>query len=113
MLHDPENKSELTHLQKPSIANSVILNQNPQCCEDSNTGHHVNIPIPFAEPCSLPGFQQTFGQRNALRNQIAQYPNASSQMDCSSISHGRNVVSFYIGFQCKQQCICESDIATL
>ncbi|GIX83529.1 hypothetical protein CDAR_217311 [Caerostris darwini] len=42
-------------------------------------------PMPVAEPCSLPGFQQAFGQRNTLMNQIHQHPNAC-QMDSSGTS---------------------------
>ncbi|GIY26569.1 hypothetical protein CEXT_185091 [Caerostris extrusa] len=42
-----------------------------------------HYPMPVTEPCSLPGFQQTSGRRSSLMNQIAQYPNASSEMDCS------------------------------
>ncbi|GIX69649.1 hypothetical protein CDAR_283721 [Caerostris darwini] len=53
-------------------------------------------PMPIAEPCSLPGFQQTFGQRNVLRNQISHYPNASSQMNCSSISRMGETSSQFI-----------------
>ncbi|GIY79098.1 hypothetical protein CDAR_582521 [Caerostris darwini] len=44
-------------------------------------------PMPVAEPCFSPGFQEAFGQRNTLRNQVAQRPNASSQMECSGIFH--------------------------
>ncbi|GIY48988.1 hypothetical protein CDAR_523691 [Caerostris darwini] len=43
-------------------------------------------PMPVAEPCSLPGFQQAFGQRNTLMNQIHQRPNASCQMESSGTS---------------------------
>ncbi|GIY48275.1 hypothetical protein CDAR_92641 [Caerostris darwini] len=53
-------------------------------------------PMTVAEPCSLPGFQKTFSQRNVLRNQISQYPNASSQMDCSNISRIDETPSHFI-----------------
>ncbi|GIY64562.1 hypothetical protein CDAR_369601 [Caerostris darwini] len=84
--HDQERQSESTHLQQPSEANNVIMNDNPLCCEDVNPEHSVNAHLPVAEPCVLPGFQQTFGRRNALTNQMAHPPNASCQMECSGTS---------------------------
>ncbi|GIY85799.1 hypothetical protein CEXT_798451 [Caerostris extrusa] len=84
--HDQERQSESTHLQHPSETNYLIANQNPQCSEDLNPEHSANAPTPVAEPYFLPGFQQTFGQRNALTNQMAHPPNASCQMECSGIS---------------------------
>ncbi|GIY59617.1 hypothetical protein CEXT_152991 [Caerostris extrusa] len=43
-------------------------------------------PMPVAEPRLLPGFQQAFGQRNALAIQMAQRINISSQIECSGTS---------------------------
>ncbi|GIY79087.1 hypothetical protein CDAR_191371 [Caerostris darwini] len=40
-------------------------------------------PVHVAEPCILPGFQEAFGQRNTLINQLAKLPSASSHMECS------------------------------
>ncbi|GIY59619.1 hypothetical protein CEXT_153001 [Caerostris extrusa] len=65
----------------PTEANSAIINPNPQFCEPWNPNPDVNAALPVAEPCFLPGFQQTFGQRNALMNQMHQHPNASCQME--------------------------------
>ncbi|GIY78461.1 hypothetical protein CEXT_570221 [Caerostris extrusa] len=53
-------------------------------------------PIHVAEPCRLPGFQEVFGQRNTLRNQIAHHPNAPSQMECSGILHTDEMSSHFI-----------------
>ncbi|GIY73850.1 hypothetical protein CEXT_322661 [Caerostris extrusa] len=83
-LYNPE-----THLQHPSEANYLITNQNPQCCEASNPEQSANAPMPVAEPYFLPGFQQTFGQRHPLTNEMANPPCVSCQMECSwDISHG-------------------------
>ncbi|GIY33035.1 hypothetical protein CDAR_321251 [Caerostris darwini] len=87
MLHDQEHQSEPTHLQQPSIANNVFLSQNPHCIEASYPNLSANAPLPIDDRYFLPGFQQTFGQRHAQRNQMAQHPNASSQMQCSGIYH--------------------------
>ncbi|GIY30296.1 hypothetical protein CDAR_584001 [Caerostris darwini] len=45
-----------------------------------------NNPLPVSEPPLLTGFQKAFGQTNALTIQMAQLPNASSQIGCSGIS---------------------------
>ncbi|GIY20905.1 hypothetical protein CEXT_773961 [Caerostris extrusa] len=44
-------------------------------------------PMHVAEPCILPGFQEAFGQRNTLINQLAKLPSASSHMEGSGIFH--------------------------
>ncbi|GIY99549.1 hypothetical protein CEXT_91331 [Caerostris extrusa] len=91
LLHGQENQSESTHLQQPSIANVVILNQNPQFCDAWNPNK-----LPVAEPGVLPGFQQMFDQRNPLMNQMAQHPNASSQMQFSGINHTDEMPSHFV-----------------
>ncbi|GIY15672.1 hypothetical protein CDAR_609661 [Caerostris darwini] len=82
-----EIQTKSTYLLQPSEDNSAIVDQNPQFCEAWNPNPNVNTPLPIAEPCILPGFQQTFGQRNTAMNLFTQYPNASSQMQCSGIHH--------------------------
>ncbi|GIX75248.1 hypothetical protein CEXT_400791 [Caerostris extrusa] len=72
------------------------MNQNPQFCEAWNPNPSVNTPLPAAEPCSLPGFQQTFGQRNPLMNQLDQPLNTSSQMQCSGIYHMDEIPSHFV-----------------
>ncbi|GIY67219.1 hypothetical protein CEXT_49551 [Caerostris extrusa] len=80
MAHGEENQFKLTHFQQTFAANKLILNQNPQCDEASNSKYPANAPLPVAEPWFLPGIQQTFGQRNAMVNQIS-YPSESSQTE--------------------------------
>ncbi|GIX69647.1 hypothetical protein CDAR_283711 [Caerostris darwini] len=63
------------------------MNQNPQCCESFSPKFPDNVSLPVAETCVLPGFQQTFGHKNPLMNQMAHHPNASSQMECPGIFH--------------------------
>ncbi|GIY75598.1 hypothetical protein CDAR_175441 [Caerostris darwini] len=87
LLRGEENESASTHLQQPSEENSAIMNQNLQCFEAWNPNHPANAPMPVAEPCVLPGFQETFGRRKPLMNQLTQHPNASSKMQCSGINH--------------------------
>ncbi|GIY05195.1 hypothetical protein CEXT_672261 [Caerostris extrusa] len=57
-----------------------------------------HYPMPVTEPCSLPGFQQTSGRRSSLMNQIAQYPNASSEMDCSVIYRTDEMSPHFISY---------------
>ncbi|GIY44955.1 hypothetical protein CDAR_214131, partial [Caerostris darwini] len=94
--HGPENLSKSTHLQQLFEVNKVSINQNLQCGENSNQNYLVNAPLPVSEPCFLPGFQQTFGQRNAQKNQIAQLPNATSQMEGSRINRMDEMPSYFI-----------------
>ncbi|GIY69793.1 hypothetical protein CDAR_614481, partial [Caerostris darwini] len=53
-------------------------------------------PMHVAEPCLLTGFQEAVGQRNTLINQLAELPNASSQMECSGIIHTDETSSQFI-----------------
>ncbi|GIY26553.1 hypothetical protein CEXT_184991 [Caerostris extrusa] len=74
----------------PEISDSVFPNmaqgqENQSESTPSPIADQLN-PMPVAEPRLLPGFQQAFGQRNALTNQLAQLPNASFQMECSGTS---------------------------
>ncbi|GIY69794.1 hypothetical protein CDAR_614491 [Caerostris darwini] len=87
MVHGEENQTVSAYSLQPSEGNSAIVNQNPQFCEAWNPNPDVNAPLPVAEPCVLPGFQQTFGQRNAVIHQLDHHPNASSEMQCSGIYH--------------------------
>ncbi|GIY34789.1 hypothetical protein CDAR_46801 [Caerostris darwini] len=80
-----ENQFKSTHFQQPFGTNKLILNQNPHCGEASNSKYSANAPLSVAEPWFLPGFQQTFGQSNAMVNRIF-YPNESSQTECSGVS---------------------------
>ncbi|GIY39315.1 hypothetical protein CDAR_312541 [Caerostris darwini] len=86
MAHGKENQIESAYSLQPSDNNSAVMNQNHQFCEAWNLNHPVNAPVPVAEPCALPGFQETFGHRNALRNQLPQHPDVSSQMENSGTS---------------------------
>ncbi|GIZ01549.1 hypothetical protein CEXT_181981 [Caerostris extrusa] len=94
--HDQERQFESTHLQQPSEVNSAILNENPQCCGHSNPEQSANTALPVAETCILPGFQQTFGRRNALTNQMAHPPNTSCQMECPGISRTDEMSTHFI-----------------
>ncbi|GIY43362.1 hypothetical protein CDAR_600051 [Caerostris darwini] len=85
MPHGQENKSESAYLQQPSEVNNVIMNQNPKYCEAYNPKYADNDSVPVAEPCLLPRFQETFGERKVLMNPIS-YPNESSLTDCSGVS---------------------------
>ncbi|GIY33182.1 hypothetical protein CDAR_244621 [Caerostris darwini] len=76
--HDQENQSKSTHLLQPSETDNVFMNQNPQCSESWNPKFPANVSLTVAETCVLPGFQQTFGHKNPLMNQMAHHPNASS-----------------------------------
>ncbi|GIY47106.1 hypothetical protein CDAR_455461 [Caerostris darwini] len=74
MPHDQENQSELTP--------SPIADQ--------------YNPMPVAEPRLLPGFQQAFGQRNALTNRMAQCTDVSSKIECSGTSSTDETPSQFI-----------------
>ncbi|GIY34791.1 hypothetical protein CDAR_46811 [Caerostris darwini] len=95
---DQERQSESIHLLHPSEANNLIMNQNSQCCEDLNPEHSANASMPVAEPCFLPGFQQTFGRRHALTHQMAHLPNASRQMECFGISRKDEMSPHFISY---------------
>ncbi|GIZ04520.1 hypothetical protein CEXT_267681 [Caerostris extrusa] len=82
-VHSEENETKSGYSLQPFEDNSVLINQTPQFCEAWNPNPDVNAPLPVAEPCFLPGFQQTFGQINERMNQISQNPNAYSEMGCS------------------------------
>ncbi|GIY79105.1 hypothetical protein CDAR_609201 [Caerostris darwini] len=86
IVHDEEYQTESAYSLQPTEANRAIINPNPQFCEPWNPYPDVNAALPVAEPCFLPGFQQTFGQRIALMNQMYQHPNASCQMEGSGMS---------------------------
>ncbi|GIY01610.1 hypothetical protein CEXT_799801 [Caerostris extrusa] len=85
--HDLESQSKSTYSLQPSEVNSAIMKHNIQFSEALNPNPDANAPLPVAEPCFLPGFQQTFGRRNTAMNHLVQYPNTSSQMQCSGIYH--------------------------
>ncbi|GIY48277.1 hypothetical protein CDAR_92651 [Caerostris darwini] len=87
MVHGDENQTVSAYSLQSSEYNSMIMNQNPQFIEAWNANPPANAPLAVAEPCVLPGFQQTFGQRNVLINQLDHHPNTSSQMQCSGIYH--------------------------
>ncbi|GIY45572.1 hypothetical protein CDAR_503721 [Caerostris darwini] len=82
MAHGEENQTESAYPLQPSDDNSTIVNQNLHYCEDWYPNPPVEAPMSVAEPCFLPGFQETFGHRNPLRNQF-QHLNVSSQVECS------------------------------
>ncbi|GIY64568.1 hypothetical protein CDAR_369641 [Caerostris darwini] len=113
MAHPEEKQTKSAYSLQPSDDNSANMNQNSQFCEAWNPKYPANAPIPrlnianmnqnaqfcdawnrnppvntllpIAEPCFLPGYQQTFGQGHALRNQF-QHPNVSSQVENSGTS---------------------------
>ncbi|GIX75258.1 hypothetical protein CEXT_400841 [Caerostris extrusa] len=102
-----ENQTKSTYLLQPFEDNSAIIDQNPQFCAAWNPNPDVNAPLPVAEPCILPGFQQTFGRRNIAMNRFTQYPNVSSQMQCSGTHHMDEMSSHFV-FDCN-----ESDDASI
>ncbi|GIY76233.1 hypothetical protein CDAR_430261 [Caerostris darwini] len=75
--HNPET-SDFMFLYMPQVQE----NQSESTPSPIADRHN---PIPVAEPRLLPGFQQAFGQRNALAIQMAQRTDVSSQIDCSGI----------------------------
>ncbi|GIY01200.1 hypothetical protein CDAR_279941, partial [Caerostris darwini] len=74
------------------------MNQNPQFCEDLNPELSANAPMPVTEPYFLPGFQETFGQRNALAHQMIPPPNASCEMECPGTSRTDEVSPHFISY---------------
>ncbi|GIY34793.1 hypothetical protein CDAR_46821 [Caerostris darwini] len=96
ILQGEENQTESAYSLQPSEDNSAIINQNPPFCEAWNPNPDVNSTLPVAEPCVLPGFQQTFGRRNTASNQLTQYPNVPSQMQCSGIFHMDEIPSHFV-----------------
>ncbi|GIY78465.1 hypothetical protein CEXT_570241 [Caerostris extrusa] len=94
--HGQESQYESTHLLQPSEDDSAIMNPNPQFPEAWNPNHPVHAASPVAEPCFLPGFQETFGQGNVLINQMAAHSNASSEMQCSGMYHMDEMPSHFI-----------------
>ncbi|GIY74737.1 hypothetical protein CEXT_705161 [Caerostris extrusa] len=85
-----ENESQSIHLQHTTGASTVIVDQNYQY-RDALIPEHT--PMSIADCNSLPGFQQTFGQRNALKNRMVQHPTAPSQMECSGVFRTNEVSS--------------------
>ncbi|GIY15671.1 hypothetical protein CDAR_609651 [Caerostris darwini] len=91
-----ENQTESAYSLQPSENNSAIINRNPLFCEAWNPNPDVDSPLPVAETCVLPGFQQTFGRRNTTSNQLTQYPTVPSQMQCSGIFHMDEIPSHFV-----------------
>ncbi|GIY78234.1 hypothetical protein CEXT_631771 [Caerostris extrusa] len=89
-----ENEPNSTHLQLPSEASKVFINQNLQNFHPSNSEQPPNNSMSIAEPGFLPGFQETFAQRNATINPRAQPSNASPQMALLEISRTNEMSPF-------------------
>ncbi|GIY05197.1 hypothetical protein CEXT_672271 [Caerostris extrusa] len=73
----------------PEISDSLFPNmahgeETPSKTTPLTEADQLN-PMHVAEPCILPGFQEAFGQRNTLINQLAKLPSASSHLECSGI----------------------------
>ncbi|GIY53592.1 hypothetical protein CEXT_222981 [Caerostris extrusa] len=85
-----ENEPNSTHLQMPSEASKVFINQNLKNFHPSNSEQPPNNH----EPCFLPGFQETFSQRNKTINPRAKPSNASSQMAFLEMSRTNEMSHF-------------------
>ncbi|GIX75255.1 hypothetical protein CEXT_400831 [Caerostris extrusa] len=85
--HDQENQSRSTHFLQPSETDNVIIIKIHSVVNPGIQNSPPNVSLPVAEACVLPGFQQTFGHKNPLMNQMAHHPNASSQIECPGIFH--------------------------
>ncbi|GIY34783.1 hypothetical protein CDAR_46751 [Caerostris darwini] len=90
-----ENESKSQNLPKTSEESKAFRNPNLQYSDASNPEHRENNIMPLSDKCVLPGFQQTFGQRNALMNQMSEHNNAVSQMECPGIFHTNEVSSHF------------------
>ncbi|GIY26559.1 hypothetical protein CEXT_185021 [Caerostris extrusa] len=84
--------SDISDFMFPNMAHGQ---ENPSKSTPFTVADQHNL-MPVSEPCSLPGFQQTFGRRNKLMNQIAQRQNASSQLQCSGIYRTKEMSPHFI-----------------
>ncbi|GIY79091.1 hypothetical protein CDAR_191391 [Caerostris darwini] len=91
-----ENKSKSLNLQQTSEESKAYKNRYLQYPDASNPEHPANMSMPLTVQSVLPGFQQIFGQRNALRNQMSQHNNAVSQMEYHGISRKNEVSSDFL-----------------
>ncbi|GIY79095.1 hypothetical protein CDAR_191411 [Caerostris darwini] len=90
-----ENESKSLNLQKTSEESKAFRNPNLQYSDASNPEPLENNIMPLSDKCVLPGFQQTFCQRNALMNQMSEHNNGVSQMECPRIFHTNEVSSHF------------------
>ncbi|GIY39335.1 hypothetical protein CDAR_536251 [Caerostris darwini] len=90
-----ENVSKSLNLKQTSEESEPFRNPNLQYSDASNPEPLVNNPMPLFDQCVLPGFQQTFGQRNAVMNKMSEHNNAVSQMECPGILHTNEVSSHF------------------
>ncbi|GIY64569.1 hypothetical protein CDAR_369651 [Caerostris darwini] len=97
----PSPYGNANHSQyNPDISDFMFPNmahgqENPSKSTPFTVADQQNLLL-VSEPCSLPGFQQTFGRRNELMKQIAQRQNASSQLQCSGIYNTKEISSHFI-----------------
>ncbi|GIY33178.1 hypothetical protein CDAR_244601 [Caerostris darwini] len=90
-----ENKSKSLNLQQTLEESEAYRNRYLQYPDASNPEHSANMSMPLTVQSVLPGFQQTFGQRSALRNQMSQH-NIVSQMEYHGISRKEEVSSDFL-----------------
>ncbi|GIY53590.1 hypothetical protein CEXT_222971 [Caerostris extrusa] len=81
-----ENEYRSVNLQRSSEPSEILRSQNSRHSDASNPGHPASIPMSLAQQVLLPGFQQTFGQRNAMMNRMDQHLEDTSQIEYSGIS---------------------------
>ncbi|GIY83122.1 hypothetical protein CDAR_216911 [Caerostris darwini] len=90
-----ENVSKSLNLKQTSEESKPFRNPNLQYSDASNPEPLANNPMPLSDQCVLPGFQQTFGQRNAVMNKMSEHNNAVSQMECPGILPTNEVSSHF------------------
>ncbi|GIY62539.1 hypothetical protein CDAR_475331 [Caerostris darwini] len=81
-----ENEYKSVNLQQSSEPSTVLRSQNSQSSDATCSGHTANIPSSIAQQGLLSGFQQTLGQKNVLKNRMAQHLKDFSQTEYSAIS---------------------------
>ncbi|GIX83532.1 hypothetical protein CDAR_217321 [Caerostris darwini] len=85
-----ENEYQPIHLQHTTGTSIVIEDQNYQY---GDALIPERTPMSIADRNFLPGFQQTFGQTNALMNRMYQHPTAPSQREYSGVFRTNEVSS--------------------
>ncbi|GIY48479.1 hypothetical protein CDAR_585211 [Caerostris darwini] len=88
-----ENESKSFNSQQTPEESKAFRNPFLQYPDVSNLEHPANIPMPLNNHSVLLGFQQTFGQRNALMNQMFQHNNDVLQMEYPGISRKNELSS--------------------
>ncbi|GIY75596.1 hypothetical protein CDAR_175421 [Caerostris darwini] len=81
-----EKESKSIYVQQTSEASDVFKYKNFLYSDAGISGFEANNPRSLADQSLLPGFQQTFGRRNALMNQMSQHNKDLSQVEYCGLS---------------------------